>query len=71
MQAIVSNTLMGAALFTMSPHPDNFYGLYIIKDLVNETMLNIDSARQNAGKVSHKLPVWWWASIGVFSKDIQ
>jgi len=34
----------GITLLIVSPHPDNLYGLRIIEDLVNQAVLNIDSA---------------------------
>jgi hypothetical protein len=55
----------------MCPHADDFHGFDIVQDLVNQPILNIDSSGISAGKVSHKLFVWRWVPVGVFSEDVQ
>ena len=60
-----------ADLFIMRPHPDYLNGFDIVENLVNKAMLDIDSSGESSGKISHKLSVWRWVLIRVFSKDVQ
>jgi hypothetical protein len=41
-------------LFIMRPHPDHFDSPLILEDLVDETVLNVDSARICADQITNK-----------------
>lgn len=46
-----------AVLFVMRPHTYYLDGLHVIEDLIDETMLNIDSSRESPGKITHEFLV--------------
>ena len=44
----------------MCPESKYFYDAFLLINLVNESVLEIDSAGISAGKITNKLFVWWW-----------
>jgi hypothetical protein len=60
-----------AALFIMRPHPDHLNGFNIVKNLINETMLYVDSSGICAGEVTDELFERGWILVRVLSKDVQ
>ena len=55
----------------MRPHPDDLDGLDIIENLVDETMLNVDSSRACSGQVADELLIGRWRLVGIFGCDLQ
>jgi hypothetical protein len=53
----------------MGPHPDNLYRSDIFKNLINEPLLNIYSARISAQEISHEFLIRRRALEGVLRKD--
>ncbi len=39
----------------MSPHPDDFDDFLVLKDLIDQTVLNVDASRVGTGKVTYQL----------------
>ena len=50
--------LPGRSLFVVSPKPQDFDGFDARKNLVNEPVLNIDTARVGPGKIANELLKW-------------
>jgi hypothetical protein len=59
-----------ADLFIMGPHPNNLYSLKILENLIDETVLYVDSSRIGAGKVTHEFLERGRILVRVFSKDV-
>jgi hypothetical protein len=53
----------------VSPHPDDFYGVRVIQDLVHEPMLDVDAAGAGTGEVSNQLLERRRALPGVRSEE--
>ena len=59
------------ALFIMRPHPNDFYRSHIIKNLINQAMLDVDTAGAGAGKIAHKLFIWRRSSVRIVLKNLE
>ncbi len=55
----------------MSPHPDDFDGLYLLQDLVHEAVLNGDATGISSSKVSDKLFIGWRGLKEILGKDFK
>jgi hypothetical protein len=51
------------------PHTDDFYGFDVIKDLVDESMLDIDSPGTSAREIADQPFKGRWRAIRVLSKN--
>jgi hypothetical protein len=58
-------------LLVMRPHPENFYGLLRDVNLINEPVLNIDTARIGSLQITDQLFVWRWILKWIFGNDFQ
>jgi len=66
------STAMGSpALFIVCPHTDDFDGLHVVENLVDETMLNIDSSGAGSRKVTDELLIGRWRLVGIFGQDLE
>jgi len=57
--------------FVMRPHPNHFHSAPIFKDLIDETMLDIDAARIRSGQITDKLFISWGSLEGVDFKNLK
>ena len=55
----------------MRPHPNDFYRSHIIKNLINQAMLDVDTAGAGAGKIAHKLFIWRRSSVRIVLKNLE
>ena len=55
----------------MRPHPENFDRILLSQDLVDESMLDIDSPREGAFEISDKLFVSWRTPEGILREEVQ
>ncbi len=46
--------LSAEASFVMRPHPDGFDDTLAAEHLIDETMLNVDPARERAGEIAYE-----------------
>ncbi len=53
----------------MGPDADDFNDSFLIVDLIDEPMLNVDSARIRAGQVAHKFFVWRGILVRIIGQD--
>jgi hypothetical protein len=60
-----------ASSFIMRPHPDDFDRLDIVENLIDETMLYVDSSGIGTREVSYELFEGGRILVRFFSKDIQ
>ena len=58
-------------LLIMCPHPDNFHGLDFIQNLINQSMLDIDSSGTCTVQVAQKFFVGWRIFVGIFFEDFE
>lgn len=58
-------------LLVMSPHPKDFDDPFRFKDLVNESVLNVDSPRIRARKIANQLFEWRRVLVGILTEDFQ
>ena len=56
-------------LFIVRPHTDDFNRLNIIKDLVNQSILNIDPPGTSAGQITNQSLIRGRSAIGVLSEN--
>ena len=63
--------MLGAPLFIMGPKPNDFDRSCAGKHLINEAVLNINSARIRASQVSDELFKRWWILEWILSKNLQ
>lgn len=56
-------------LFIVCPHSDDFDGLDVVENLVDETMLNINSSGACSRKVTDKLLIGRWGLVGIFGQN--
>ncbi len=56
-------------LFIVRPHTDDFNSLDVIKDLVYQSMLDIDSPGTSAGQITNQSRIWRRSAIGVLSEN--
>lgn len=61
----------GRYLVIVRPHADDFHRSVVVQDLIDQPVLNADSARIGPGKVAHQLLIWWRALVGVSMEDVQ
>ncbi len=54
------------SLFIVRPHSDNFHRLDVVKNLVDQAVLYVDSSGIGAGEISHKLFIWRGIPVRVF-----
>ena len=57
--------------FVMRPHPDNLHYPIFLENLINETVLNVDSPRVRPFEVTHQFLVWGRISERTLSEDRQ
>ena len=55
----------------MRPHPDDFNGLKIFQNLINQPVLDIDPAGIGTGQVADKFFVGRGNFAGIFFDDFQ
>ena len=55
----------------MCPHSDDLDSLDVVQNLVDETMLNIDSSGARSRKVSDKLLIRRWDFVGIFGENFE
>ena len=55
----------------MRPHADDFYNFVFFDDLVDDTVLNIDTSRTGACQVADEFFVGGWGLVGIFFKNFQ
>jgi len=55
----------------MCPHSNNLYRLNVFKNLIDKTMLYVDSSGIGAKKVADELFKTGWILVWVFTKNIQ
>ena len=67
--ALTSPTIF--SLFIMCPHSNNLYRLNVFKNLIDKTMLYVDSSGIGAGEVADELFKAGWILVWVFTKNIQ
>lgn len=60
-----------ARLFIMGPHPNNFHGFDVVKNLIHKPMLDVDSPGARPGKIADKLLVGWWRFVGIVGQEIK
>lgn len=58
-------------LFVVSPHADDFYGLDIVQNLIDESLLDVDSPRIGSCKISHQAFIRRRSLKRIFSEDVQ
>ena len=56
-------------LFMVRPHADDFNRLDIIKDLVDQSMLDIDPPGASAGQITNQSLIRGRGAIGVLSEN--
>lgn len=64
----------GAALlleFVMSPHTDNFYGLFFLVHLINKPVLDVDPAGESSLKISLQLFTWRRCPVRIFPQNFN
>jgi len=54
----------------MGPHADDLYGFFIVEDLVNQPMLNINSSGTGAGQIADEFFMRRWYLVGILAKDL-
>lgn len=58
-------------LFVMGPHSDHLYCSDFLQDLINKTVLDIDSAGISSRKVADKFLEGRWRLVWILSKNIK
>jgi hypothetical protein len=55
----------------MGPHSDDFHGFEVIQNLVNQSVLDIDSSRVCAGQIAEQFFVGRGIVVGIFFEDFK
>lgn len=62
---------MRRVLFVMRPEADDFYDFFFLEDLVNEAVLDVDSAGIGAFEISDELLKGRGILKGIFLKNLK
>jgi len=57
--------------FVMRPHAQHLYGFYVIQNMINEPVLDVDTTGACTGQIAYKFFEWRWRLVWVFGKEIQ
>src|SRR6266446_1525117 len=60
-----------AMSFVVRPHPDDLHYPFFPENLINETLLDVDSPRAGPFEVTHQFLVWRRISERILSEDRQ
>lgn len=55
----------------MCPHAQDADDFLVRKDLVDQTMMDIDPARVGARQVTDQLFKWWWPGKRIAGQHVQ
>jgi hypothetical protein len=55
----------------MSPHAQHFHYAFGFEDLLNQPVLDVDTAGIGASQIAPKLLKWWRLSERIFSENFQ
>src|SRR5690554_2336120 len=58
-------------LLVVAPEPEDLHHSLVLEHLVDQAMLDIDTARIGPGEVTDKLLERGWLAVGVFSQEVQ
>ena len=57
--------------FIVCPHSDDLDSFDVIENVVDKTMLNIDSSGARSCKVTDELLIGRWCLVGIFGQDLE
>ena len=55
----------------MGPHPQHFHYSFGFEDLINQPVLDVDSAGIRASQIAPNLIKWWRLPERIFSEDFE
>lgn len=59
------------SLFVVRPHTDHFHNMAVFKNLIDETMLNVNAAGISSCQISPKFLESWWSLERVYFEDFE